>query len=77
MIGRSAGASPGIKRVALASLIFVVIQVTVAAAMVLHHLPSSMRVLHLIVGAALWMTLVLWAARARQHASQLDLRPGR
>lgn len=40
-----------------------------------HASPSPHR--HLIVGAALWMTLVLWAARARQHASQLDLRPGR
>jgi len=71
------GASPRIRRAALASAVLVVMQITVAAAMVLHHLPSSMRVLHLIVGAALWMALVLWATRARLQASQLDLRPGR
>lgn len=71
------GAASGIKQAALASVVLVVMQITVAAAMVLHHLPSSMRVLHLVVGAALWMALVLWATRARQQAAQLDLRPGR
>jgi heme A synthase len=71
------GAASGVKRAALASVVLVVMQITVAAAMVLHHLPSSMRVMHLVVGAALWMALVLWATRARQQLSQLDLRPGR
>lgn len=71
------GASAGIKRAALWSAILVVMQITVAAALVTHSLPASMRVLHLIVGAALWMTLVLWATRARRQAAQLDLRPGR
>ncbi len=70
------GASLRVRRAALASAVLVVIQITVAAALVLHNLPSSMRVLHLIVGAALWMALVLWATSARQQVSRLDPRPG-
>jgi heme A synthase len=70
------GASPRIRRAALASAVLVVMQITVAAALVLHHLPSSMRVLHLVVGAALWMALVLWATYARQQLGWLDQRAG-
>lgn len=64
------GAPRAIARAALGSLALVVAQVAVAAVLVLHQLPSSMRVLHLVVGAALWMTLVLWATRARHLAAQ-------
>lgn len=70
------GTSAAIRRAALASMVLVVIQITVAAALILHHLPSSMRVLHLVVGAALWMALVLWATRARRQAAWLDRGPG-
>jgi heme A synthase len=66
--------TPGVRKAALASMILVVMQITVAAALVLHHLPSSMRVLHLVVGAALWMSLVLWATNARQQVARLDQR---
>jgi heme A synthase len=70
------GATPRVRSAALASVILVVMQITVAAALVLHHLPSSMRVLHLVVGAALWMALVLWATHARQRVAWLDQRAG-
>jgi heme A synthase len=63
------GAPRGVALAALASLALVVAQITVAAGLVLMHLPASMRVLHLVVGAALWMALVVWGTRARRSAA--------
>lgn len=63
------GAPRAVKNGAIASLVLVVTQVVVAAGLVHMHLPSGMRVLHLVVGAALWMALVAWWAAASRAAS--------
>ena len=55
-----------VRRAALASLLLVVAQVAVAAALVLLSLPDLLRAAHLAVGTALWMALVAWAAIARR-----------
>lgn len=51
-----------------AAVALVVTQVAVAAAMVLLHLPASLRGLHLLVGAAVWGALVVWTTLARGAA---------
>jgi len=70
------GASLQVRRAALASLILAVMQITVAMLLVVYHLPTSVRILHLVVGAALWMALVIWAASARQDLARLDQEVG-
>ncbi|UCC71177.1 MAG: COX15/CtaA family protein [Gemmatimonadota bacterium] len=66
-------APPPIGRWSLAALILVVVQIVVAAALVLRHLPSDLRGLHLAVGVALWAALVVWATLALQHAASPTL----
>ncbi len=56
-----------VRNAAVASLVLVLSQVIVAAGLVHMHLPSGMRVLHLVVGGALWMALVAWWAAARSR----------
>jgi heme A synthase len=51
---------------ALVALILVIGQIWVAAEMVILHLPHNLRGLHLAVGAALWMALVVWAVLASE-----------
>lgn len=55
----------GLRRAATASLVLVAAQIGVAAAMVLLFLPDTYRALHLAVGAALWVALVVWAVMVR------------
>lgn len=57
-------APPAISRWALIALLLTLTQVIVAAALVLSHLPSSLRGLHLGLGVALWAALVVWATLA-------------
>lgn len=52
---------------ATAALLLTIAQIVVAAALVLMHLPASLRALHLAVGVALWGTLVVWAHHAVPH----------
>jgi heme A synthase len=47
----------------------VILQLAVAAVMILRHLPESVRIAHLAVGLALWCALVVWAAQARRSAA--------
>lgn len=67
-------------RMARITLVLVVAQVGVAAAMVLRLLPSELRALHLLLGTGIWASLVLlvWVSRRRAgdfpgtaHASPL------
>ncbi|MGD2151682.1 MAG: COX15/CtaA family protein [Gemmatimonadales bacterium] len=61
-------APPPIPRWSVAALILVVVQIVVAAALVLRQLPADLRGLHLAVGVASWAALVVWATLALQHA---------
>lgn len=58
------GAPAPVRSGAIWSMALVVAQVIVAAGLIHMRLPGGMRVLHLVVGAALWMALVVWWARA-------------
>ncbi len=51
---------------AYASMSLVVLQVIVAAGLVLMHLPEPFQILHLAVGAALWACLAFWTGLARR-----------
>lgn len=59
-------APAAVRGAAWASMVLVVLQVMVAAALVLMHLPDALQGLHLGVGAALWAALAFWAALARR-----------
>ena len=58
------GAPFAVAGAAFTALVLVLAQIGVAAALVLLRLPDGLRGLHLAVGAALWGTLVIWAALA-------------
>ena len=60
-----AAAPPAVRRAAGLAALLVAAQIGVAAALVLLHLPDSLRVLHLAVGGAVWAAVVAWAAVAR------------
>jgi len=62
-----------IRRWSVAALILVVVQIVLAAALVLRQLPADLRGLHLAVGVAFWAALVGWATLAVQHASSPPL----
>ena len=65
------GASAGVRRWATAVLVVTVLQLGVAAAMILHLLPTGLRALHLLVGTAIWAGLVVLlfhSARTPRHA---------
>lgn len=57
---------PAVARAAIGAMVFVVLQVAVAATLVLLHLPEALQGLHLAVGAGLWAALAFWAALARR-----------
>jgi cytochrome c oxidase assembly protein subunit 15 len=59
-------APPAVSAFVRASMALVVLQVIVAAGLVLMHLPEGFQILHLAVGAALWACLAFWAALARR-----------
>lgn len=61
-------AVPAVVRGATASLVLIVVQVALAAALVLLELPPLLQSFHLAVGAAIWTALVAWAAAARRAA---------
>ena len=65
--------APGVRFGAAAAAMAVTLQVGVAAALVLLHLPRALQALHLAVGAAVWAALVLWAASARAKLSRTEL----
>ncbi|HEX6938322.1 MAG TPA: COX15/CtaA family protein [Longimicrobiales bacterium] len=58
------GAPRPVRNGALASLALVIAQIIVAAGLIHMRLPSGMRALHLVVGAALWVALTAWWAAA-------------
>ncbi len=60
-------APPAVRKAVIAAVAAVVAQIVVAAALVLAHLPRWLQALHLAVGAAVWVTLVVWATQARRH----------
>jgi heme a synthase len=62
------GAVTSVRISALASAAAVTLQVGVAAALVLMHLPPSLQGLHLALGAAVWAAVVTWAGLARSYA---------
>ncbi|MGQ0561392.1 MAG: COX15/CtaA family protein [Gemmatimonadota bacterium] len=61
-----------VRLAALAAALAITLQIVVAAALVLMHLPRELQALHLAAGAAVWAALVLWASLARSHAARLD-----
>jgi hypothetical protein len=58
-----------VRRAAVYALLLVALQIVVAAALVLLHLPTGLQVLHLGVGAAAWAGIVAWAVLARSAAA--------
>ena len=64
--------SPGraFRRIARGLLALTIAQIAVAAAMVLHLLPPSLRALHLLVGTLLWGTLVALVFFSRRASAQ-------
>ena len=55
----AAGERRALRRAVAAMVILALVQVVVAAVMVLHLLPPTLRVLHLLVGTAIWAALVV------------------
>ncbi|HYC52055.1 MAG TPA: COX15/CtaA family protein [Gemmatimonadaceae bacterium] len=68
-VGRRGGESAMVRRAAKVAAGLVVLQVVIAAAMVLSMLPHSLRVLHQAVGVAVWLAMFLAAYLARRAAS--------
>ncbi|HEX6694544.1 MAG TPA: COX15/CtaA family protein [Longimicrobiales bacterium] len=66
LAARRRAVSVATKRAAAVALIAVIVQICVAAIMVLSHLPPHWQSLHLATGAAIWFALVVWAALARR-----------
>jgi len=62
------GAAGIVRRAATVATALVVLQIGVAAALVLLFLPQSLQALHLAVGAAIWFAIVAWTALARVNA---------
>ena len=61
-----------VRRATAAALALTLLQIGVAAAMVLHLLPPPLRALHLLVGTAVWVALVamvLWSGRTADAES--------
>ena len=64
---RARVAPPAVRRAVFAAVAAVALQIAVAAALVLFRLPPWLQALHLAVGAAVWVSLVVWASIARRH----------
>jgi heme a synthase len=62
---RRNGAARPVVRAGFAAVLLILVQLGVAAALVLLRLPQSLQALHLAVGAAVWFALAAWAALAR------------
>lgn len=60
------GLPRSVRRAAAAALMLTMLQLALAAGLVLLRLPDSLRGLHLAAGVALWGALVAWAETARQ-----------
>lgn len=58
-----------VRRAAWAAVGLIVLQLVVAAVLVLMALPPFLQALHLAVGAAVWFALVVWAAQARRQVA--------
>jgi protoheme IX farnesyltransferase len=58
-------------------LMLVVAQVGIAAAMVLNLLPPGLRALHLMIGTAIWASLVavVWFSRSSERLARIERRP--
>ena len=70
VVSRRRGGSSANTRAATLSLLLVLLQICVAAALVLLYLPPVLQSLHLAVGAAVWMSLVVWSALARRESTR-------
>ncbi|HEX7090914.1 MAG TPA: COX15/CtaA family protein [Longimicrobiales bacterium] len=68
---RARAAPPAVRRATFTAAAAVGVQIVVAAALVLLVLPRWLQALHLAVGAAVWVSLVAWAAVARKHQRTL------
>jgi len=64
---RARVAPPAVRRSVFVAVAAVAMQIVVAAALVIERLPRWLQVLHLAVGAAVWVSLVVWATIARRH----------
>ena len=64
---RARVAPPAVRKAVFAAVAAVALQIVVAAALVLAHLPRWLQAMHLAVGAAVWVSLVVWASLARRH----------
>lgn len=64
---RARVAPPAVRKAVFVAVAAVALQIAVAAALVLAHLPRWLQALHLAVGAAVWVSLVAWATIARRH----------
>src|SRR5690606_3638440 len=64
---RARVAPPAVRKSVLAAVAAVALQVVVAAALGLAHLPRWLQALHLAAGAAVWVSLVVWASLARRY----------
>jgi heme o synthase len=80
--GRSHGGDRQVRRWALLVLSVTVVQIAVGVAMVTHLLPAGFRAAHLLVGTAVWATLVVLvyhsnrtAARATQTDEEIPREP--
>jgi len=62
--------SQAVRRAAYLVLGSTVAQIAVAAAMILHLLPTSLRAVHLLLGSVVWASLVLLVFRARRIGSE-------
>jgi heme o synthase len=77
---RSDAASRDLRQLVAIVAAVTVLQVGVAAAMVLELLPSTLRVAHLLMGTLLWATLVILAFHSRRtpvEAAQVGTAPAR
>lgn len=63
-------ATTSVRNSAVAAALAFTLQIVVAAALVLMHLPRELQALHLAVGAAAWAFLVLWFATAKAMTAQ-------
>jgi heme A synthase len=64
-----AGMSAPVRRAAWITVGLIVLQLVVAAILVLMTLPPFLQALHLAVGAAVWFALVVWAAQAKRQVA--------
>jgi heme A synthase len=62
------GGARNVARAAITTFALIVVQLVVAAVLVLSELPQSLQATHLAVGAAVWFALAVWASLARLHA---------